>query len=326
MSADIAGTNIRPLAPGQRARLLVADIDGGEPRLVHETAASALEAPNWTPDGRWLVFNQDGLLLRIAADAPGGSDGSGRPDAPGPSRGPELIDTGGITDANNDHVLSPDGATIYLSAGDGHIHAVPFAGGPARRVTNDQGPAHRHGRGPFRHFLHGVSPDGLTLAYVGVEPYGGDEWGYRNIFTVPAAGGPDTRLTDGPAAADGPEFSPDGGWIYFNSEHGAAVPGHAQLFRMRAADGSGLTRLTSDERVNWFPHLSPDGRHVLYLSFPPGTEGHPADRDVIVRVMDPEGRGGRDVLAFHGGQGSLNVNSWAPDSRRFAYVDYPFGG
>jgi TolB protein len=300
-----AGTNVRPLAAGQRARLLVGDIDGGAPRLVHETADSALEAPNWSPDGRWLVFNQDGLLLRIPAE--GGAD-----------EVPEVIGTGGITDANNDHVLSPDGGTVYLSAGDGHIHAVPFAGGPARRVTNEHRP------GPFRHFLHGVSPDGRTLAYVGVEPYGGDEWGYRNIFTVPAAGGPDTRLTDGPAATDGPEFSPDGEWIWFNSEHGAELPGHAQLFRMRP-DGSEQTRMTSDERVNWFPHLSPDGRHVLYISFPPGTEGHPADRDVVLRVMDPQGHGRRDVLAFFGGQGSLNVNSWAPDSRRFAYVDYPVG-
>jgi TolB protein len=301
-----AGTNIRRLAPGQRARLLVGDIDGGRPRLVHETADSALEAPNWSPDGHWLVFNQDGLLLRIPADA--------RPGDGGP--GPEVIDTGGITDANNDHVLSPDGRTVYLSAGDGHIHAVPFEGGPARRVTNDQVP------GPFRHFLHGISPDGATLAYVGVEPYGGDDWGYRNIFTLPSAGGPDTRLTDSPAAADGPEYSPDGHWIYFNSEHGATTPGHAQIFRMRP-DGSELTRLTGDERVNWFPHLSPDGLRVLYISFPPGTEGHPADRDVVLRLMDPDGAAPRDLLAFPGGQGSLNVNSWAPDSRRFAYVDYP---
>jgi hypothetical protein len=92
-------------------------------------------------------------------------------------------------------------------------------------------------------------------------------------------------------------------------------------------DGSDLTRLTSDDRVNWFPHPSPDGRHLLYISFPPGTEGHPADRDVLIRLLDARAPAGaaapRDLLAFFGGQGSLNVNSWAPDSRRFAYVDYP---
>lgn len=295
------GTNIRPLRPGQRARLLVGDVDGGPPRLVHESAASALEAPNWSPDGRWLVYNHDGLLYRIAAD------GSGAP---------EPIDTGGITDANNDHVLSPDGATVYLSAGDGHIHAVPFTGGPARRVTNERAP------GPFRHFLHGVSPDGSTLAYVGVEPFGGDDWGYRNVFTIPATGGADVRLTASPAPADGPEYSPDGEWIYFNSEHGSTAAGHAQIFRMRT-DGSGLEQLTFDERVNWFPHLSPDGRHVLYVSFPTGTLGHPADVDVVLRVMGPAGEEPRDVVTLFGGQGTLNVNSWAPDSRRFSYVDYP---
>lgn len=297
MISPDGGTNIRPLAPGQRARLWITDIDGGEPRLVHETATSALEAPNWTPDGEWLVFNQDGLLYRIAAD--GSGDGS------------ELIDTGHITDANNDHVISPDGATIYLSARDGHIHAVAFTGGEPRRVTNEHRP------GPFRHFLHGISPDGETLAYVGVEPSDG-----RNIFTIPANGGPDTRLTDHAKPADGPEFSPDGAWIYFNSEYGASIPGHAQIFRMRP-DGTELTRLTTDDRVNWFPHPSPDGRHVLYVSFPALTQGHPADREVILRLMDANACG--DIITLHGGQGTLNVNSWAPDSRRFAYVDYPMG-
>ncbi|GIG70446.1 TolB family protein [Phytomonospora endophytica] len=295
------GTNIRPLRPGQRARLLVGDVEGGPTRLVHECAGSALEAPNWSPDGRWLVYNHDGLLYRIAADGSGG---------------PERIDTGGVTDANNDHCLSPDGATVYLSAGDWHIHAVPFIGGEPRRVTNEHAP------GPFRHFLHGVSPDGSTLAYVGVEPFEGDEWGYRNIFTIPAGGGADTRLTDSAAPADGPEYSPDGEWIYFNSEHGAKAPGHAQIFRMRT-DGSGLQQLTADERVNWFPHLSPDGWHVLYVSFPPGTLGHPADVEVILRVMGPGGEDPRDVVALFGGQGTLNVNGWAPDSRHFAFVDYP---
>ena len=119
---------------------------------------------------------------------------------------------------------------------------------------------------------------------------------------------------------DGPEYAPDGNWIYFNSER--ASPGQAQLFRMRA-DGSGVEQLTFDERVNWFPHFWPDGERVVYLSYPAGTRGHPADRDVILRTMAPDGSGQRDVVAFNGGQGTINVNSCAPDNRRFAYVAYP---
>lgn len=287
-----------------RAELRTHSVSTGEDVLVFATDQH-VEAPNWSPDGRWLVVNCGGRIFRIP-----------------PTGGRlELVDTAPLDQLNNDHVLSPDGGTLYLSSSaDGHLYAVPAAGGRPVRISNDQGPE-------FQHYLHGVSPDGATLAYVGVEPYRGVAGAYRNIFTVPTAGGADRRLTDTPAPADGPEFSPDGAWIYFNSEHRSgppAAPGHAQLFRMRP-DGSELTQLTDDERVNWFPHLSPDGRHVLHVSFPPGTEGHPADRDVILRWTDPDGGQVRDLVHLRGGQGTANVNGWAPDSDRFAYVAYPTG-
>jgi Tol biopolymer transport system component len=92
-----------------------------------------------------------------------------------------------------------------------------------------------------------------------------------------------------------------------------------------ARDGSNIEQLTSDERVNWFPHVSPDGQRIAYVSFPPGTLGHPADRNVIVRMMEKDGRV-RDLVHLFGGQGTMNVTSWAPDSRRFAYVAYPIDG
>jgi Tol biopolymer transport system component len=219
--------------------------------------------------------------------------------------------------ANNDHVLSPDGSTIYLSAYDGHIYAVPFAGGAPRRVSNQH--AHR-----FSYYLHGVSPDGATLAYVAVQRDRDDRPAPINVYTIPARGGPDTRLTDWRYNDDGPEYTPDGDWIYFNSEYGSDTPGHAQICRMRP-DGSAVARLTEDERVNWFPHPSPDGGRVLYLSYPSGTQGHPANREVVLRLMRPDGGERRDLLWLHGGQGTTNVNGWAPDSRRFAYVAYPLG-
>ncbi|MCD7060157.1 TolB family protein [Pelagibacterium xiamenense] len=289
----------RVLAPGQRAELRTIDINGtDEATLI--VADQVIEAPNWTPDGQTLIFNAGGELWAIPADG---------------SAEPERIETGDICRLNNDHVLSPDGRTIYMSNGDGHIYAVPVEGGTPNKVSNDHDT-------PFSYYLHGISPDGKTLSYVAIEGAGSTR--RINIFTIPAKGGPDTRLSDIAEPNDGPEYSPDGEWIYFNSERGALTPGHAQIFRMRP-DGTGVEQLTDDRRVNWFPHVSPDNDWVVYLSYPEGTEGHPPDKDVILRRMRPDGSQKADIAAFFGGQGTINVNSWAPDSQRFAYVAYPLG-
>jgi Tol biopolymer transport system component len=288
------------LRPGQRSELTVIDVDGGGRRVVF-TADEIIEAPNWTPDGQWLVFNAGGELYRISPDG---------------AAGPEKIDTGHLSDLNNDHVLSPDGKLIYVSSDDGHLYVLPIEGGTPTRVSNEHPERHHY-------YLHGVSPDGRTLVYTGVNSVGENRWGRVNIWTIPVAGGPDTALTDVTGVPnDGAEYSPDGQWIWFNSEQ--ASPGHAQIFRMRA-DGSELTQMTYDERVNWFPHFSRDGQSIVYLSYPPGTQGHPPDKDVILRFMRPDGTGMRDVVAFFGGQGTINVNSWSPDNRHFGYVAYPVG-
>jgi Tol biopolymer transport system component len=291
----------RRLLPGQISELVVCTRDGA-PIVVYDTA-ELIEAPNWTPDGQWLIYNADGRLWRISPDG---------------TQGPERINTTPVESLNNDHVVSPDGRTLYLSAGDGHLYAVPIEGGTPRKVSNDQD-ASRH----YRYYLHGISPDGVTLAYVGLEVADGRL--VTRICTIPATGGSDTVLTDGSCPVDGPEYSPDGTYIWFNSEAAATRPGHAQVFRMRP-DGSGVTQVTTDDRVNWFPHPAPDGRVLAYISFPPGTVGHPADKDVILRLMDPDGTNFRDIDAFNGGQGTINVASWAPDSQALAYVRYPFVG
>jgi len=285
----------RALLPGQRSELTIISADGSNRQVIF-TADEIIEAPNWTPDGAALIFNAGGEIWRIAADG---------------SEGPTRIETGALRDLNNDHVLSPDGRTIYLSSNDGHLYSVPVTGGEPRRISNTHA-------APHHYYLHGISPDGATLSYVAVEGPAGHK--RINLFTIPATGGPDTRLTDLSQPHDGPEYSPDGRWIYFNSER--ASPGHAQCFRM-LLDTDIIEQLTFDERVNWFPHISPDGYSVVYLSFPPGTQGHPPDKDVILRFMRPDGAGQRDIIAFFGGQGTINVNSWAPDSQRFAYVAYP---
>jgi TolB protein len=288
----------RDLATGQTSRIHIVDTITGEDRVVYESDTVLYEAPNWTIDGSALIINGSGRLFRLELT---------------PEPIPVRIDLGDLPELNNDHVLDPDGEHVFISANDWHIYRAPLAGGAPVRITNDDG---------RMHFLHGVSPDGGTLAYIGIERDAGGVWGAGNIWTIPAAGGADVALTDDHFPDDGSEFSADGAWIYFNSERADTGAGHAQLYRMRP-DGSRAEQLTFDERVNWFPHIAPDGSRIAFISFPPGTLGHPADRDCILRLSGPAGEDVTDLVQLHGGQGTINVNSWSPDSRSFAYVDYP---
>lgn len=286
----------RQLVPGQRSLLAIHDLATGKQRVILETN-HLIEAPNWTPDGERLIFNGGGQLWRIGLD---GSD-------------LQLIHTGLLADLNNDHVLSPDGRSIYVSSNDGHLYKIRLDAGAPVRVSN------QHDK-PFRYYLHGVSPDERELAFVGIEGSGPEA--RRNLYVIASEGGTDRRLLDSAKPSDGPEYSPDGRWIYFSSELRSSEPGHAQVFRMNR-NGGEIRQFTFDDRVNWFPHISPNGETIVFLSYPPGTVGHPPDKDVLIRSMTAEGENLTDLVSFHGGQGTINVNSWAPDSQRFAYVEYP---
>ncbi len=261
----------------------------GAARAVYQTN-DLIEAPNWDPSGNTLIFNGGGLLYRIAVE--GGA--------------PDVIDTGFANQCNNDHGISPDGKMLVVShrTEDGStLFTLPTGGGVPTQVT------------PGGSYWHGWSPDGSTLAYVGKRD------GRFDIYTIPVAGGDEARLTGLKGADDGhndgPDFAADGARIWFNSDRS----GHAQIWTV-GLDGSDPVQMTFDDRVNWFPHPSPDGNWVVYLSYTPGTAGHPADLDVELRLMRPDGSDMRGVLAFNGGQGTINVPSWAPDSRGFAFVRY----
>ncbi|SEH00889.1 hypothetical protein SAMN05444920_11878 [Nonomuraea solani] len=288
----------RVLRPGQCARVRVWDRATHTVRTVFESRDRLYEAPNWTTDGQLLV-NGDGGLWLLPADG---------------SAPPRQILATGLPDVNNDHVLAPDGATVFASANDWHIWQVPLAGGAARRVTAEDGALH---------FLHGVSPDGQRLGYVRLEPEGDNWWASATIHTIGLDGQDDVAVTTDPGPADGCEWTPDGEWIVFNTEQFSTAPGHAQLARVRP-DGTGLEQLTFDERVNWFPHVAPTGDVAVYLSYPPGTTGHPADLPVELRLVSVDAwQEPATLVAPHGGQGTINVPSWAPDGSAFAYVDYP---
>jgi Tol biopolymer transport system component len=289
--------NPRRLKEGQVSELVVASRDGASIEVVYQST-ELIEAPNWTPDGQWMVYNGNGRLFRISPDG---------------KVGPCRINTAPIEDLNNDHLVSPDGRYVFVSANDGHLYRVDVNGGEPLKISNDHDPERR-----FRYYLHGISPDGEMLAYVGLEMEAGRT--VTKICLIPSSGGNDKALTDGAHPVDGPEFSSDGEWVYYNSEH--CYPGQAQICRMRR-DESDVQQLTFDDRVNWFPHPSPDGTLIAYLSYPPRTTGHPPDQSVVIRTMTPDGRNVRDIDRFNGGQGTINVSSWSPDSRFFAYVRYP---
>ena len=294
----------RTLAKNQRCQVWLHDVERGENRMIFETSDLLLEAPNWALQGDALILNGNGTLWRLALGAA--------------QLQPIVIN--GVPPLNNDHVLDPDGAHIFVSSyDDWQLYKAPLAGGDAVQISGKEGPA------GMLHFLHGVSPDGQQLAFVGVQAEitaTSFRFITAEICTIGADGHGFAQITSGGALSDGPEYSPDGQWLYFNTE---AFCGHAQIARMRP-DGSEMTRLTDDPTVDWFPHISPDGQLAVHLAYPPGTQGHPADLWVDLKlVRGGDWAGATCVAHLFGGQGTINVNSWSPDSRQFAYVTYPLG-
>jgi TolB protein len=288
----------RCLQDGQRCRIRVFDVATRSAKVIAEFDEILLEAPNWGLDGDTMYLNGHGGLWALSLDAPGE---------------PLRIDYDGLPAVNNDHVLDPDGTAIFMSAMDGQIYRGALDGGSVEKVTEED---------DVWHFLHGISPDGKTLGFVRIS-----EKGPGRLALVAAEGGPVTVVDSGTGHIDGPEWSPDGEWIYFNTERWASKLGHAQLARVPTAhpNSDSVERLISTDTVDWFPHLAPNGHLAVYLQYPAGTVGHPADLDVeLVLVDTADWSAPLARVPLFGGQGTINVNSWSPDSTRFAFVSYPF--
>jgi TolB protein len=291
--AIFSKVNLAILAPTAAPPTLYSSLEtvvvkNAERRVVY-IAPEHFEAPNWTRDGSTFIFNRDGHIVRVPVS--GGK--------------PEVIDTGFANHCNNDHGISPDGTELAISDSSQEEHRslvyiVPISGGNPRRITKNS-PS----------YWHGWSPDGKTLAFVGQR---NDDF---DIYTIPVAGGEETRLTTAKGLDDGPEYSPDGNFIYFNSVR----TGTMQIWRMRS-DGSQQEQITSDEFNNWFPHLSPDGKWMVFLSYDKSVVGHPENKDVELRLMSLSDNKITVLAKLFGGQGTINVPSWSPDGMRLAFVSY----
>jgi TolB protein len=260
-------------------------------RTAVYVAPGRLEAPNWSRDSSYFLFNRNGHLERMPTS--GGK--------------PEVLNTSLADHLNNDHGISPDATQIAISdnsqeSHDSLVYVLPITGGTPRRITKNS-PS----------YWHGWSPDGKTLAFVGQRN------GEFDIYTIPVTGGEETRITTAKGLDDGPEYSPDGQYIYFNSER----TGHMQIWRMHP-DGSNQEQVFSDDYNNWFPHISPDGKWMVFLTYEKEVTGHPENKDVMLRLMSLDDKKISVLAKLFGGQGTINVPSWSPDSKQVAFVSYQF--
>ena len=270
--------------------LEIMDIESGQRQVVYEDEAS-IQAPNWTPDGKTLIYNSEGKLYNFDLA----------------SKRSSILNTDFADNNNNDHVLTFDGKQLGISHhaeennGASTIYTLPSSGGVPKKIT-EKSPS----------YLHGWSPDSEYLIYTA------ERKGDYDIYRISKEGGKEERLTKTKGLDDGSEYSPDGRYIYFNS----ARTGTMQLWRMDA-DGENQIQLTFDNLNDWFPHISPDNQWIVYLSFPETVEAdqHPFYERVYIRIMPVDGSAPPKAIAYlYGGQGTINVPSWSPDSKKIAFV------
>ncbi|MEP3295121.1 MAG: hypothetical protein ABJO27_01310 [Pseudoruegeria sp.] len=272
-----------------KSLLSIWSLASGTASVIFETDRH-IEAPNWSPCGNYLLVNGDGQLYRVPLDKPRLTP----------------VDTGFARKLNNDHGFSPDGQHIAISdkteTGKSCIYTLPIQGGAPKRITQNT-PS----------YWHGWSPDGQTLIYPGFRGTPAK----AILLSVPAQGGQESCICDSFDHIDGPDYTPNGQWVWFNGERDGTV----ELWRCQP-DGGNLQQMTYDSRINWFPHPSPTGKDVIYLSYAEGTVGHPAEKTVQLRLINSKGGPTTLLCELFGGQGTINVPCWHPNGEKFAFMQY----
>ncbi|MBP6022536.1 TolB family protein [Ferruginibacter sp.] len=286
-----AAKNFRPYRDYIGSHLEVMDVVTGHRKILH-SAPNSLQAPNWTKDGKQLIYNSEGLLYKYELS----------------SGAISVLNTGTANQNNNDHVLSFDGKQMAISNHMGEkristLFTLPVTGTdkPVQITSVDSGHS----------YLHSWSPDGKKLIFTGQRKNQFDIW------SIDIATKKETALTNTPTLDDGPEYSPDGKWIYFNSVR----TGTMKIWRM-TPDGSNQEQVTFDEYNDWFPHFSPDGKWIVYVSFPKDIDptDHPFYKKIYLRLMPVAGGVPKTIAYIYGGQGTINVPSWSPDGKKVAFV------
>jgi Tol biopolymer transport system component len=276
------------------SKLEILDVESGMRQVVYDTETH-IEAPNWSRDGEFLIYNSEGKLYKFDLNDKQISE----------------INTDFATSNNNDHGISFDGKSLAIShhleekgQRNSIIYTVPIEGGIPTRVTK---------KGPS--YWHGWSPDGKWLSYCA------ERNGNYDVYKNRTIGGNEIRLTQSEGLDDGPEYSPDGKYIYFNSTR----TGMMQIWRMKP-DGSEQEQITFDNYQNWFAHPSPDGKWLIMISYLPEVPAasHPHNERVMLRLMPTNGGDIKVVAFLYGGQGTINVPSWSPDSKNVAFVSYTY--
>jgi Tol biopolymer transport system component len=295
-----AAVYAQPAAQRYRSKITIFDLATRRSAVLY-SADQVIEAPNWSHDGKFLLVNTGGSLFRLPV--------TGEPKL-------EKIELGeGGYRCNNDHDFTRDGKQLAFSASSTASRQsqvyMANADGSGTKLMTPLSPS----------YFHGWSPDAKWLAFVGQRD------NKYTLFRVPAAGGAEERLTSH-GYDDGPEYSPGGKWVYFNSNRN----GGWDIWRIPATGGgpddAKAERVTSDDVEDWFPHFSPNGKWMLIFGFPHGTANHNDKMDgVVLRIMPAPGdklkpTKPEELVKFFGGQGTINVNSWSPDSKKFAYVVY----